>query len=91
MREVCGTFRPEFECDSLLQIRNLVKRGACAGILASTGTRGLEKDGVYVVPFEPLKSFGRTLVLHWNERQMRRRGIDNPIIRELAAAMRTKD
>lgn len=91
MTEVCGTFRPEFECDSLLQIRNLVRRGACAGILASTGTRGLEKDGVYVTPFEPLKNFGRTLVLHWNERQMRRRGIDDRTIRELAEAMRTPD
>lgn len=87
MVKACGTFRPAFECDSLLQVKELVKRGVCAGVLGSIGTRGLEEHGVQVRGFAPLAGYGRPLVLHWNERQMRRRGIESRVIEDLAHGM----
>jgi DNA-binding transcriptional LysR family regulator len=88
MVKACGTFRPAFECDSLLQAKELVKRGACAGLLASIGTHGLKEHGVQVRGFAPLAGYGRPLVLHWNERQMRRRGIEQRVIEGLAQGMK---
>lgn len=41
MVDACGSFQPVIECDSLLQIRELVVQGSCAGILAHIGTKGL--------------------------------------------------
>jgi DNA-binding transcriptional LysR family regulator len=84
MVKACGTFRPAFECDSLLQVKELVKRGVCAGVLGSIGTRGLAEHDVQVRGFAPLAGYGRPLVLHWNERQMRRRGIEPQVLGELA-------
>ena len=88
MERVCGAFRPAFECDSLLQVRELVKRGVCAGVLASIGTSDLEKEGVVVTDFAPLTGYGRPLVLHWNERQMRRRAIESRTIEAIAASLK---
>jgi hypothetical protein len=32
-----------------------------------------------------MKDYGRSLVLHWNDRQMRRRGIEKPVLEKLAS------
>lgn len=87
MVKTCGSFQPAFECDSLLQAKELVKRGVCAGVLGSIGTRGLEEHGVQVRGFAPLAGYGRPLVLHWNERQMRRRGVEADVIEDVAQAI----
>jgi DNA-binding transcriptional LysR family regulator len=89
MVKACGSFHPAFECDSLLQAKELVKRGVCAGVLGSIGTHGLEEHGVQVRGFAPLAGYGRPLVLHWNERQMRRRGIEPRVIGEMAEVLKT--
>jgi DNA-binding transcriptional LysR family regulator len=91
MERVCGSFRPAFECDSLLQVRELVQLGVCAGVLASIGTHGLQEQGIMVCGFAPLADFGRPLVLHWNERQMRRRGIETPVIETIAEAIKASN
>lgn len=87
MVKACGSFRPAFECDSLLQVKELVKRGVCAGVLGSIGTHGLKNRGVQVRGFAPQAGYGRPLVLHWNERQMRRRGLETGGINEVALAL----
>ncbi len=84
MQTACGSFQPIFECDSLLQVRELIVQGSCAGILPSIGTRGLAACGVLVEEFTPLKRYSRRLALHWNERQMRRRGVEEPAIKKIA-------
>ena len=89
MTEACGSFRPVFACDSLLQVRELISEGLAAGVLPSIGTQGLEEQGVIVRPFAPLKDYGRHQVLHWNERQMRRRGVDASVIRAMAKVIGT--
>lgn len=71
-----GSFSPAFECDSLLQVRELVLHGTCAALLPSVGTQGLAEQEILVREFAPMKTYGRALALHWNERQMRRRGIE---------------
>lgn len=82
MAEAGVDFRPRFECWSMLQVRQLVEAGVCAAVLPDLGARGL--SGVVTVPFAPLKDYGRTLVLHWNNRQMERRGISPLAIKALA-------
>jgi hypothetical protein len=91
MEQVCGSFRPAFECDSLLQVRELVQHGVCAGVLASIGTHGLQEEGILVRGFAPLAGYGRPLVLHWNGRQMRRRGIEMPVIEAMAEAIKASN
>jgi DNA-binding transcriptional LysR family regulator len=91
MERVCGSFRPAFECDSLLQVRELVQLGVCAGVLASIGTHGLQEEGILVRGFAPLADYGRPLVLHWNARQMRRRGIEMPVIEAIAEAIKASN
>lgn len=81
-------FLPAVECTSLLQVRELVINGTCAGVLPLIGMRGLAEAGVVSREFEPLKEYGRPLVLHWNERQMRRRGVEEPVIKEMAKRLR---
>ncbi len=88
MSEVCGAFHPAYECDSLLQVRELVVQGVCAGLLPTLGTRHFASTNIVVSEFGPLKGYGRGLVLHWNERQMRRRGVEQKSIHALAAALR---
>jgi len=84
MAENSRTFSPAFECDSLLQVRELIIQGACAGLLPSMGIQGLAEQEILVREFGPMKTYGRGLVLHWNERQMRRRGIEVTAQQEIA-------
>ena len=81
MVDACGSFRPVIECDSLLQIRELVVQGTCAGLLAHIGTNGLAEKGVVLREFAPLKNYGRALALHWNKRQIRRRGEEEDTVK----------
>lgn len=78
-------FHPRFECGSMLQVRQLVKLGACAGILPTLGIRGLDERRVLITPYAPLRDFGRALVLYWNPRQMRRRGVETADLKRLAS------
>jgi DNA-binding transcriptional LysR family regulator len=77
------------ECTSLLQMKEMVIRGVCAGILPSLGMKGLAEAGVVSREFEPLKDYGRPLALHWNDRQMRRRGVGEAIIKEMVKKLRS--
>ena len=65
MAEAGVDFHPRFECGSMLQVRQLVELGACAGILPSLGVRGLDEKRTLIIPFMPLKriwpSFGASL------------------------------
>lgn len=81
-------FRPRFECGSLLQVRQLVELEACAAVLPSLGANGLDETAVLKLPFTPMTGYGRALVLHWNERQARRRGLEKPHLRDLARILR---
>lgn len=85
----CPGMTPAVECTSLLQVKELVIRGVCAGILPSMGMQGLTEAGVLSREFEPLKDYGRPLVLHWNQRQMRRRGVGEDVIKELSKKLRS--
>jgi DNA-binding transcriptional LysR family regulator len=87
MAEAGVDFHPCFECGSMLQVRQLVELGACAGILPSLGVHGLDQKRTLIIPFVPLKEYGRALVLHWNPRQMRRRGIEETTLRKIARQM----
>jgi DNA-binding transcriptional LysR family regulator len=80
-------FRPVVECYSTLQSRQLIQRGECAGILPSLGVAGLSVKDIHIIEFAPLKNYGRHLVLHWNERQMRRRGVEATAIKQVAKAL----
>lgn len=88
MEKACGRFQPAYECDSLLQVKELVCHGLCAGVLGSIGTRGLDPQEVQVRSFAPLADYGRPLVLHWSQRQMRRRGMTEEMIEGVAEALR---
>lgn len=72
------------ECHSFLQVRELVESGQYAGILPNLGTKGLESKDVMIQPFTPLKGYGRSLALHWNERQMARRGLETSDVMAIA-------
>ncbi|MCB1211081.1 MAG: LysR family transcriptional regulator [Verrucomicrobiales bacterium] len=80
-------FKPQFECESILQIRQLVRQGHCAAVLPNLATVGLEDASILTIPFAPLTNYGRQLVLHWNPRQMQRRGIEPTQLRAIAATM----
>lgn len=80
--------QPAVECTSFLEVRELVAAGHYAGILPSLGIAGLESLGVIVRPFAPLKSYGRSLCLHWNKRQMARRGLEQRDVDTLAATLK---
>lgn len=88
MRDAGVNFRPQVECNSMLQARQLIERGECAGILPSAGIHGLDAKQIVIREFAPLKNCGRSLVLHWNDRQMRRRGVGDDAIELIAAALR---
>ncbi len=87
MNAVVGEFHPVVECDSMLQVRELIVQGVCVGLLPSIGTQGLAEQDVVMREFAPMKDFGRSLVLHWNDRQMRRRGIEESVIKRVAKAL----
>jgi DNA-binding transcriptional LysR family regulator len=81
-------FQPIIECNSMLQARQLIERGVCAGVLPSVGIQGLSAKDILVSEFAPMKNYGRKLVLHWNERQMRRRNVQKAVIEQVATALR---
>lgn len=87
IREAMGkagvAFHPRFECGSMLQVRQLVAQGSCAAVLPGLALPGLDEKRILVVPYAPLASYGRTLVLHWNPRQIEMRGVEP---RRIAAA-----
>jgi DNA-binding transcriptional LysR family regulator len=87
MTAAMGEFHPVVECDSLLQVRELILHGVCVGLLPSLGTHGLSEQDVVTCEFAPMKHYGRSLVLHWNDRQMRRRGIEESVIKRIAKAL----
>ena len=72
----------------MLQVRRLVEQGACAAVLPNVGMTGLNEKSVLCVPFKPLADYGRVLVLHWNPRQVRRRGVSDQEIKALARILR---
>lgn len=80
-------FRPRFECGSMLQVRQLVERENCAAVLPNPALAGLGERKILVVPFAPLAGYGRTLVLHWNPRQVEVRGADPGSVRTVAVAL----
>lgn len=84
MHDAGVDFHPRFECGSMLQVRQLVELGACAGVLPTLGVRGLDEKRTLIIPFAPLKDYGRALVLHWNPRQMRRRGLEEGELKKIA-------
>ena len=89
MKNAGVDFRPKFECGSLLQAQKLVQLEACAAILPTVGISSLDPKRTLILPFTPLRAFDRTLVLHWNRRQMERRGIENAQLKRLAQLIAT--
>lgn len=89
MEQAVGKFQPMIECNSMLQIRQIIERGVCAGILPSVGIQGLCHKEILISEFALLKNYGRPLALHWNERQMRRRGVQKREIEQIAAAIKS--
>jgi DNA-binding transcriptional LysR family regulator len=81
-------FSPLVECNSMLQVRQLIERGECAGILPSLGSRGLAASKVFVTDFAPMKSHGRQLTLTYNARQMRRRGVEDATLKDIARVLK---
>lgn len=79
--------RPTVECHSFLHVRQLVETGHYAGVLPSWGIAGLEAKGVVMKPFAPLKEYGRPLCMHWNARQMARRGVDDGVVNAIALSL----
>ncbi len=88
MEQAGVDFKPRFECGSMLQVRQLVQQGSCAAVLPNLAVAGLNEKNVLVIPFAPLADYGRALALHWNPRQMRRRGVDYRVIEKMAKVLR---
>ena len=91
IRDAGVDFQPFIECNSMLQVRQLVERGECAGVLPSAGIQGLSSKDLIIREFAPLKDYGRALALHWNERQMRRRGVEPDTLARLGSAIKAGD
>lgn len=88
MQKAGVDFKPRFECGSMLQVRQLVQQGSCAAVLPNLAVAGLNEKNVVIIPFAPLVDYGRALALHWNPRQMRRRGVDDRVIEKMARLLR---
>lgn len=82
-------FRPRFECSSILQVWQLVMRESCAAVLPSLALTGLDEKRILVAPFPPLAGYGRSLVLHWNPRQMEQRAVGTDRIAAAAECLRS--
>ncbi len=80
-------FKPRFECGSMLQVRQLVKQGDCAAVLPGLALSGLDERALFILPFTPLSGYGRQLALHWNPRQMRRRGVESRQLKAIASLL----
>lgn len=79
-----GSFRAQYECASMIQVRSLVQGGVCAAILPSVALPGLDPGRILSVPFAPLADVSRTLVLHWNPRRMGLRNVADEALRRMA-------
>ncbi len=80
-------FRPRFECGSMLQVRQLVVQEDCAAVLPNLALPGLDERKILIAPFAPLADYGRSLVLHWNPRQLEVRGVDPAALRRVATLL----
>lgn len=80
-------FRPRFECVSMIQVLQLVARECCAAVLPSMALPGLDETRIFIAPFPPLRKFHRTLVLHWNPRQMEHRSVAEAPLEAIAALL----
>jgi DNA-binding transcriptional LysR family regulator len=87
MHKLGVPFKPRFECGSMLQVSQLVKQGHCAAVLPNLALPGLNPALLHILPFTPLATYGRQLVLHWNPRQMSRRGVELHQLKQIAALM----
>ena len=87
MERVGICVRPRFECGSILQVRQLVGQGDCAAVLPNLALPGLDEKRVVIHEFGPLAHYGRTLVLHWNPRQVELRGLAPASLSKLAARL----
>jgi DNA-binding transcriptional LysR family regulator len=87
MQKAGVDFRPRFECCSLAQVRQLLVQESCAAVLPNIALPGLDEKRLLIVPFSPLGNYGRALVLHWNPRQMERRGVETSQLRAAAALL----
>ena len=83
-------FRPRFECGSMLQVRQLVVQEDCAAILPNLALPGLDERKIHIAPFAPLADYGRSLVLHWNPRQVEMRGVGTRQIEAAAGILAEK-
>ena len=72
----------------MVQVRQLIERGECAGVLPSLGLAGLSSKDTHIIEFPPLAKYGRHIVLHWNERQMSRRGVAKLAVDALVGSIR---
>jgi len=77
-------FQPRFDCGSMLHVRELLRREACAAILPNLALGGLDEERILVAPFRAMADYGRRLVLHWNPRQVGRREVDDAVLRRAA-------
>ncbi len=78
---------PAVGCHSFLHVRQLIETGHYAGVLPTWGMAGLVERGVVTRSFAPLKDYGRPLCLHWNARQMARRGVEEHTVVAMAARL----
>jgi DNA-binding transcriptional LysR family regulator len=83
-------FRPRFECGSMLQVRQLLVQESCVAVMPNLALEGLDERKILVAPFAPLAAYGRTLVLHWNPRQMEMRGVTADMIAKAARGLSRK-
>lgn len=90
MAETGVDFHPVVECKSMLQARQFIERGECAGVLPSMGLHGLSPKSIHIREFKPFRSYGRHLVLHWNIRQMRRRDVADGTPAEITGILKTE-
>lgn len=74
------TLKPVVTCGGSLQAQALVTSGSCAAILPDS----VPSAGLAIFTLPQMVSYKRTLVLHWNQRQMERRAIDESQIRAMA-------
>ncbi len=81
-------WKAQVESSSFLQAFSLIRGGAFAAVLPTTGAARLPEGQFRTRKIPELREQGRKLVLHWNERQMETRGIDTAAIRRVRDAVR---
>ncbi len=81
-------WKAQVESSSFLQAFALVKGGEFAAVLPTTGAAQLPQGEFRRRKIPALREQGRKLVLHWNERQMKTRGIEPAAITGVRDAVR---